>query len=52
MTLFRTLVTVTLFVAFICLWFWAWRSERREDFDAAAQMPLEEDEALLESSHS
>jgi cbb3-type cytochrome oxidase subunit 3 len=43
MTIFRSLVTVTLFVSFVMLWFWAWRSERREDFAAAARSPLEDE---------
>jgi len=43
MTIFRSLITVSLFLSFICLWFWAWRGERREDFAAAARLPLEDD---------
>lgn len=43
MTIFRSLVTITLFASFVMLWFWAWRSERREDFAAAARLPLEDD---------
>jgi cbb3-type cytochrome oxidase subunit 3 len=43
MTIFRSLITVSLFVSFLCLWFWAWRSERCEDFNAAANLPLEDD---------
>lgn len=46
MTIFRSLITVSLFVSFLCLWFWAWRSERREDFAAAAQLPLDDEENL------
>jgi cbb3-type cytochrome oxidase subunit 3 len=52
MTFVRSLITVTLFAAFIVLWFWAWRSERREDFEAAARMPLEEDTVVPESTQS
>ena len=51
MTVFRSLITVSLFVSFLMLWFWAWRAERREEFDSAARLPLE-DEALLESKQS
>jgi len=50
MTIFRTLVTVTLFVSFLVLWYWAWRSERRHDFDTAARLPLEDDAALESKS--
>jgi cbb3-type cytochrome oxidase subunit 3 len=41
MNLIRTLITVGLFAAFIGLWIWAWRAERRADFTAAARLPLE-----------
>jgi len=51
MTIFRSLITVTLFVAFLMLWFWSWRSERREEFAAAARLPLEDD-AIAESERS
>jgi cytochrome c oxidase cbb3-type subunit IV len=43
MTLIRSLITVSLFLCFIALWVWAWRSERRTDFTAAARLPLEGD---------
>jgi cbb3-type cytochrome oxidase subunit 3 len=49
MTIFRSLITVTLFISFIVLWFWAWRTERREDFAAAARLPFEDDAAQVES---
>ena len=39
----RSAVTVTLFVLFIALCVWAWSDRRREEFDAAARLPLEED---------
>ena len=39
----RGLLTATLFAAFIALWFWAWSSKRRQDFTAAAQLPLEDE---------
>lgn len=41
--LVRGLLTAVLFAAFIALWFWAWRGERRQDFAAAAQLPLEDE---------
>jgi cytochrome c oxidase cbb3-type subunit IV len=43
MNLIRTLITIGLFAAFIGLWIWAWRAERRADFAAAARLPLEKD---------
>lgn len=43
MNLIRSLITVTLFISFIALWAWAWRTERRTDFAAAARLPLADD---------
>jgi cbb3-type cytochrome oxidase subunit 3 len=39
----RASIMVTLFVAFIVLWVWAWGRQRSPDFEAAAQLPLEDD---------
>jgi cytochrome c oxidase cbb3-type subunit 4 len=41
--LVRGVLTAILFAAFIALWFWAWSSERRQDFAAAAALPLEDE---------
>jgi cytochrome c oxidase cbb3-type subunit IV len=41
---FRGLVTGTLLVLFIGLVVWAWSKSRREQFDAAARLPLEDTE--------
>ena len=41
--LVRGLLTAILFAAFIALWFWAWSGKRRQDFAAAAQLPLEDE---------
>lgn len=35
--------TVILLVAFIGIVAWAWSSRRRDQFEAAARLPLEED---------
>jgi len=35
-------VTIVWFLAFVALCLWAWSSRRRKDFDAAAQLPLED----------
>jgi cytochrome c oxidase cbb3-type subunit 4 len=40
----RSIVTVTAFVTFIGIIAWAWSGARREQFDAAARLPLEDDE--------
>lgn len=42
--LFRGLVTVTLLVLFIALCVWTWSRKRNTEFDAAAQLPLEDGE--------
>ena len=52
MTIFRSVITLSLFVAFLMMWFWAWRSERREDFAAAARLPLEDEAIQVESKSS
>jgi cytochrome c oxidase cbb3-type subunit 4 len=38
------LFTVVLLLAFIGIVIWAWSVRRREQFEAAARQPLEEDE--------
>lgn len=37
----RGLLTLATFAAFIALWIWAWSKHRKEEFDAAARLPLE-----------
>jgi len=39
----RGLITVTLLALFLSLWVWSWSKKRQADFDAASQLPLEED---------
>jgi cbb3-type cytochrome oxidase subunit 3 len=41
--LVRGFLTAILFAAFIALWFWSWSSKRRQDFAAAALLPLEDE---------
>jgi cytochrome c oxidase cbb3-type subunit 4 len=38
----RGFLTLATFAAFIALWIWAWSKHRKDDFDAAAQLPLED----------
>lgn len=38
------IVTALLLVLFIGGWIWAWRPARKAEFDAAARMPLNENE--------
>ena len=41
---FRGVMTAVLMVLFIALVFWAYSRHRKEDFDAAARLPLDDDE--------
>ena len=41
---FRGIVTGTLLLLFLWLIAWAWSKARKPDFDAAARLPLEEEE--------
>lgn len=38
------IVTTALLVLFLVGWAWAWRPERKADFDAAARLPLMDDD--------
>ena len=38
------IVTSILLVLFVVGWVWAWRPQRKADFDAAARLPLDDDE--------
>lgn len=42
----RGLITLVVFSAFMGLVFWAYSSRRREDFEALAQLPLENDRVI------
>ena len=46
----RSLFLVMIFVGFIGVWIWAWKKERKQDFDESARLPLEEDGALADDS--
>ncbi|MET3928879.1 MULTISPECIES: cbb3-type cytochrome oxidase subunit 3 [Lysobacter] len=37
------IVTTILLVLFVAGWVWAWSPKRKNEFDAAAQLPLDED---------
>ena len=38
----RGLLTALLFIAFIGIWIWSWSRKRKPEFDALANMPLED----------
>ncbi len=39
----RGLLTLAILVLFLAIWAWSWSRKRQPDFDAAAQLPLEDD---------
>ena len=41
------LITAVLLVIFIGAWIWAWQPARKQDFEAAAQLPLHDDSGTL-----
>jgi cytochrome c oxidase cbb3-type subunit 4 len=41
--LIGTIVTVVFFITFGGIFIWAWSDRRKKDFDAAANLPFEED---------
>lgn len=47
----RGALTAILLFAFLALWVRAWSSHRKAEFDAAARLPLEEDEHEESFSH-
>lgn len=38
------IITAVLLVVFLGGWFWAWRPARKQEFDAAARIPLEDED--------
>ena len=43
MTSFHLVWTLTLFIVFVAIVLWAWSSRRKQDFEEAAALPLEDD---------
>lgn len=39
----RSIITVACFLLFVGIVCWAWSGKRKADFDAAAQLPLEDE---------
>ena len=52
LNLARSIVTVAAFVAFVGVVIWAWSGARRERFEAAAMLPLQDDEPESDSDGS
>lgn len=42
----RGLFTLFMFVAFLGICWWAWSSRRKDDFEEAANLPLQDDELV------
>lgn len=47
----RSIITVVSFLLFIGIVFWAWSGRRKADFDAAARLPLDDDQPLPPATH-
>lgn len=47
---FRGIVTAVCLLAFLGVWAFAWSRHRKEDYDASAQLPLEEDRYTSQES--
>ena len=43
------IVSLVLLASFITGWIWAWRPSRRAAFDAAARLPLDDDDMPVQS---
>ena len=43
------IVSAVLLASFVAGWIWAWRPSRRAAFDAAARLPLDDDDMLMVS---
>lgn len=47
--LVRALMTLVMFAVFVGIVVWAWSGKQRDRFDAASQLPLEEEFKLTDS---
>lgn len=41
---YQGVMLILMLIAFIGIWVWAWSHKRKEVFDQASRLPLEEDE--------
>jgi cytochrome c oxidase cbb3-type subunit 4 len=39
---FAGVITVTLMLVFLGIWFWAWRAQHRQVFDRMARLPMQD----------
>ena len=47
---FRGIITAVTLLAFVCLWVLAWSRHRKADYDASAQLPLEDDHYITDNA--
>ena len=50
--LIRGAVLVLMILAFLGIWSWAWSRNRKESFDYASKLPLEEDDGQVPQNNS
>jgi cytochrome c oxidase cbb3-type subunit 4 len=43
----RGLITLAVLVLFVGLWAWSWSRKRQPEYDAAAELPLQDDDGQL-----
>ncbi|HWU83821.1 MAG TPA: cbb3-type cytochrome c oxidase subunit 3 [Rhodocyclaceae bacterium] len=46
----RSIITVVSFLLFIAIVCWAWSGRRKDEFEAAARLPLDDDKPLPPSA--
>ena len=51
MSTFHSFWTLCLLVLFIAIFFWAWSSRRKGEFEEAARLPLDDDQLDNEEQH-
>ena len=50
LNLMRAIWTAVLFAVFIGIVWWAWSGRRKKDFEEAARLPLDDDQAEQEAA--
>ena len=51
-TLVRSILTAVMFAVFMGIVLWAWSGRRKSDFEAAARLPLDDDQAEQEMARN
>ena len=52
LSMFHSYWTVFLLLLFIAIVFWAWSGHRKQDFDEAARLPLDDEEPVATAEQS